>query len=89
MRANGEVVEQSVARGLYMDRRVVSLAAHDVVNEGVGGVRAVVFGDRMHAFVLRLMHVELEFVSEGVHVLQLLVEVSRDEHVHVWELAFD
>ena len=72
-----------------MDRRVVSLAAHDVINEGAGGVRAVVFGDRVHAFILRLMHVELKFISEGVHVLQLLVEVSGNEHVHVWELAFD
>ena len=67
----------------------MSLAAHDVVNEGVVGVRVVVFGDRMHAFILGLMHVELEFISEGVHVLQLLVEVSGDEHVHVGELAFD
>ena len=68
---------------------MVSLAAHDVVNEGVGGVRVVVFGDRMHAFILRLMHVELKLVSKGVHVLRLLVEVPGDEHVHVWELAFD
>ena len=67
----------------------MSLAAHDVVNEGVGGMRIVVFGYRMDAFILRLMHVKLEFVSKGVHVLQLLVEVSGDEHVHVWELAFD